>query len=146
MNSIVVMNRRIFKELQDRHRSHLKSSRPWLQDKNTSHSCDTIPAKHMIELDENLKKCFVFYISPKVPVCVTLLGCRRCRDPIKIGGRDKEYHLVGSTVIALTLKSGDGSGKSRPLGQSLSRTWSNKKRSLQINHQVCLPFTLYTSN
>ena len=49
------------------------------------------------------------------------------------GGRDKEYHLVGSTVIALTLKSGDGSGKSRPLGQSLSRTWGNKKSSLQIN-------------
>ena len=44
----------------------------------------------------------------------------------------KEYHLVGSTVIALTLKSGDGSGKSRPRGQSLSRTWTNKKSSLQI--------------
>ena len=39
---------------------------------------------------------------------------------------------MGSTVIALILKSGDGSGKSRPLGQSLSRTWSNKKSSLQI--------------
>ena len=48
---------------------------------------------------------------------------------------------MGSTVIALILKSGDGSGKSRPRGQSLSRTWSNKKSSLQSNHQVCLPVT-----
>ena len=48
------------------------------------------------------------------------------------GGEYKEYHLVGSTVIALIFKSGDGSGKSRPLGQSLSRTWSNKKSSLTI--------------
>ena len=44
MNSIVVMTTKILKKDQDRHRSHLKSSGPWLQDKNTSHSCDTIPA------------------------------------------------------------------------------------------------------
>ena len=47
-------------------------------------------------------------------------------------GERKDFNLVGSTVIALILKSGDGSGKSRPRGQSLSRTWTNKKRSLTI--------------
>ena len=57
------------------------------------------------------------------------------------GGEYKEYHLVGSTVIALIFKSGDGSGKSRPLGQSLSRTWSNEKSSLTIKPSGCLPVT-----